>query len=141
VSWLAGSFSDGEATGDAQACPYSGSMRLQCPFFDSGYCYFQGPCVPIQQFRDYNFGMRQAWKGGSPHNCGYYLFTNTTCGGTQTEYMSNFSLDSKWSDFRYATFNADVNLSARPFCVLDATGVSAALYVDMFYLSLAPGGY
>jgi hypothetical protein len=141
MSWLAGSFSDGEATGDAQACRYSGSIRLQCPVHDPGFCYYEGPCVTIEQWRDYNFGVREAWKGGGPHYCGYHLFTSGTCDGTPSEQMVDLPPDSKWTDFQYGTFNSAANTSARAFCVLDASAVPAGLYVDMFYLSPAPGGY
>ena len=144
MSWLPGSFSDAEATGDAQACPYSGSINLQCTTNDREDCYYQGPCVPIQQFRDYNWGMRQAWKGANPpSSCGYYTYTDANCGGSRTERLTDTWLGGVWSEFMFGTFNADANLSARAFCMIYPPNANptSGFYADMFYLSLAPGGY
>jgi hypothetical protein len=141
VEWVSGPLADGPFNGDAESCPFSGGLYAKCaPPAD--YCYPQGPCVEIKPHLTYNFGYRQAWGGGGGgHFCGFYVYPGTNCTGNPRMEGAGFSTADRWSMFQFASFEAGESLSARAYCEVDVGGPNSAIYVDMMFLSAAPGGY
>ena len=143
VSWRSGAAVDADGVhGDAESCPYSGAAHLTCPLEGADACQGIGQCIPISSQLDYNFGWRLRTPFGSDRlgngYCAINIYTGAACSGTETPILDDLWPNSVWSNPRFGSFNAGVNVSARISCRVDDRG---SMEFDMVYLSRAPGDY
>src|SRR5262249_22304008 len=116
-TWEPGTFMTGsDAAGDADACPYSGSIYVSNGGNSTSQNFWQ--CVAIATNTSYNFGARIATLSGGEASCSVDIYQGPGCTGpVQTNVASVQWLNVNWPGVELsANFNSSFDVSAKVYC-------------------------
>jgi hypothetical protein len=128
------------ASSDAENCPFSGSAYVTTPGSTTSRFW---QCVAVSPSTAYNFGVRMHAQGVYNH-CVLELYASAGCTNVGNMVADSLWLNVDWSgDLATIFTTAAGDRSARVSCYDDdsGAGTGGSLFVDMVYLTPAPGGY
>jgi hypothetical protein len=127
-------------SGDAEACPFSGSVSLTCNKQDPNEaCQSMWQCISLRDGATYNFGHKMGNEGGGETHCAIEIWTQTACTGASTLIRDDMWVNLNWpGGWQTTTFDSGAHASARIHCYRTGGGSGR---VDMVFLTPHPGGY